>query len=88
MNRGNLRSSFMRKLFGELRLGNVHVGQVGDLCNVFRCQCQPVKFAAKQQGTKILQTTLHVVQLLAVQAVADFQVVIEKAQWRADGEGV
>ena len=88
MNRRDLRGGFVRQLFRQLRLGNVHIGQIGDLGDVFRGQRQPVKLALQQQRAQVLQAALHLRQALAVQAVAGFQVVIEKAQRRADGEGV
>ena len=88
MNRCHLRSGLSGQLLGKLGLGNVHVGQVGHLGDVSGGQRQPVKLALQQQGTEVLQATLHLWQLLAVQAVTNFEVVVQKAQRRAHGKGV
>ena len=88
MNRGHLRRRLLRQLFGQLRLGNVHVGQVGHLRDVFGRQCQAVELGLQQQGPEVLQAALHVGQLFPMQAVANFQVVVQKAQRRTDREGV
>ena len=54
----------------------------------FGGQRQPVELGLQQQGAQVLQTALHLRQLLAVQTVANSQVVVQKAQGRTHGEGV
>lgn len=76
MNGRDLYCGFGRQLFGQLRFGNVHVGQVGHLGDIFGGQGQAVKFAAEKQRAQVLQTALHVRQLFAMQAVANFQMVV------------
>lgn len=76
MNWGDLSVGLGGQLFGQLRLGNVYVGQVSDLSNIFGSQGQPVKFTAGQQRAQILQAALHVRQFFTIRAVADFQVVV------------
>ena len=88
VNRRDLRCGLLREFFGQLRLGNVHIGQVSHLGNVAGRQRQPVKLGLQQQRAQILQAALHIGQLFPMQAVANFEVMVQKAQRCADGEGV
>ena len=54
-----LHAGLISQAFGQLRFGNVYVGQVGHLGDVFGSQGQAVKFGLQQQRAQLLQITLH-----------------------------
>ena len=85
---GQLLARLGGQLLGELHLGNVHVCELCHLGDVACGLGQAVKLALQQQRAQALQAFLHRGQLLAVQAVAHAQVVVQKAQGRAHGKGV
>ena len=67
---------------------DVGVGQVGHLGNRVGGQLQALHFALLKQRAQRVQAALHHLEALALQAVAGLQMVVKKAERRADGEGV
>ena len=86
--RRGTRLGLLRELLRLARLGDVDVGQVGHLRQPLGGQRQPLQRTGVEQRAQRLQAAAHRRQRLAVQRVAALEVVVQKRQRRADGEGV
>ena len=73
---------------GFARLGDVHIGQVGHLGQAARGAAQAVELTLVEQHAQGRQISPHRRQALTVQRIAQFEVVVQKAQRRTHGEGV